>query len=589
MRPPRAPGPPRRPRCAQPRILLASAPDPVRRSSPWAPAAPLASTSPAFTDRPGRARVARPGPAFGRAAQQGPAAGGGGLGSRTEFTLGALRPSPILSTATILRDLTMPVQIYILCSPKDSAHRFELEKRLAPHPRLFSYWSTANTSPGNETAREAEQQLGNSQLAVWLISADFRFSEEQGTEAHRALELERAGTLRIIPVLIRSTTHFEAPYGERQVLPDNGSPVSTWPDSDAAWRNVVAGIRRVAERIAGTNEGPSPSSSLPHAVAPGPSLAAALAQTRTAQDIVGVNERSSPPSSLPQAVASGPSQAVAPEETQAVQDVVGANGRPSPSSSLPQAVASGPSQAVAPEETQAAQEIVSANGRPSPSSSLPQAVASGPSQVVASGPSPGQLIGDGATHQTEGLAIGGQGYRTKGTRVGGPQRPDSSKAQRRAPITIRSLPGWLIGTGVVAILAIAGVLLRLAYALTSEQPGRKEANTSVDPNPVGTGSDTTAAVQLSRCRDSADKILKMYRDCGINTTIVSTDTICNGASVRTVECAASCSDKFDAPTCRCIKNSASSSCEAAMKPYENCVSTCHLSFMLILETLRRHK
>lgn len=47
-------------RCAQPRILLATTADPMRRSSPWAPAALLASSSPALADRKRRACVARP-------------------------------------------------------------------------------------------------------------------------------------------------------------------------------------------------------------------------------------------------------------------------------------------------------------------------------------------------------------------------------------------------------------------------------------------------------------------------------------------------------------------------------------------------
>lgn len=66
-------------RCAQPRILLATTTDPMRRSSPWAPAALLASSSPALADRKRRACVARSPAAFGRAAQRGPAAGGGGF------------------------------------------------------------------------------------------------------------------------------------------------------------------------------------------------------------------------------------------------------------------------------------------------------------------------------------------------------------------------------------------------------------------------------------------------------------------------------------------------------------------------------
>jgi hypothetical protein len=148
----------------------------------------------------------------------------------------------------------MLVHVHILASPKDSAHREELEKQLAPHRDLITYWSSDRILVGEDIDPEVERQLARAQIAVWFISPDFRSMEEQGVEARRALALERAGGLRILPVLVRVTTHYAAPYAGRPVFPDNKVPVSSWNDRDAAWRNVVAGIRKAAQEIAGMSQ-----------------------------------------------------------------------------------------------------------------------------------------------------------------------------------------------------------------------------------------------------------------------------------------------------------------------------------------------
>lgn len=152
----------------------------------------------------------------------------------------------------------MTVRLCILASPQDSTHRLDLEKQLAPHRELLSYWCVSNILPGNDVFSEIERELRRAQIVVWLITPDFRFTEEQSAEARLTLDLERTGSLRVIPVLVRNTTHYAAPYAGRAVFPDNKLPVTAWQDRDLAWRNVVAGIRRVAEEISGIASGYGP-------------------------------------------------------------------------------------------------------------------------------------------------------------------------------------------------------------------------------------------------------------------------------------------------------------------------------------------
>ena len=188
----------------------------------------------------------------------------------------------------------MPVHLYILASSLDTAHREELEKQLVPHRELITRWSVADLSAGSDVARANEQQLAMAQLVVWLISPDFRVAEEQSAEARLALQLERAGALQIIPVLVRVTTHYAAPYIGRKVLPDNKVPVSAWADRDAAWRNVVAGIRTLAQEIAGIPDGYGPV--VPFSRGPAPRIEVPAAAGNHPASVPPV---SAPPVSMP--------------------------------------------------------------------------------------------------------------------------------------------------------------------------------------------------------------------------------------------------------------------------------------------------
>ena len=193
----------------------------------------------------------------------------------------------------------MPIPIYILASAKDAAHREELEKQLTIHRELLSHWSSSDILAGEALAPAIEERLRASRIAVWLISPDFRFAEEPGAEARRALELEQAGVLRIVPVLVRVTTHYRAPYLGRPVLPDNKVPVANWNDRDLAWRNVVAGIRKAAEEIAGV----APSYV---AFSPGPPGATPLPTSAPNAPSVSLAPVSAPPVSVPIRDSKGP-------------------------------------------------------------------------------------------------------------------------------------------------------------------------------------------------------------------------------------------------------------------------------------------
>jgi hypothetical protein len=84
-----------------------------------------------------------------------------------------------------------------------------------------------------------------------LISSDFMASKYcWNKEVEVALERHRAGTARVIPVILRSVSwHEDTPLGNLQALPTGAKPVTLWSDEDEALTDVGQGIRKVVETL----------------------------------------------------------------------------------------------------------------------------------------------------------------------------------------------------------------------------------------------------------------------------------------------------------------------------------------------------
>ena len=145
---------------------------------------------------------------------------------------------------------TTPIFIsFASTSPKDLEGFNDLVAHLSP---LFSSYFIPRCYDSRFGEQSPTVQLINAHLdqatiIVMLISANFLASKQD--EIQRAIELKEAGKAIIIPVLLRSTAWETSPLSQYQRLPSDGQPISLWPDRDAAFTDVVQGIRRVANGI----------------------------------------------------------------------------------------------------------------------------------------------------------------------------------------------------------------------------------------------------------------------------------------------------------------------------------------------------
>src|SRR2546421_8977721 len=139
------------------------------------------------------------------------------------------------------------------CYTREDRHlRDELEKHLSWLKRRYQLtnWHDREILPGEEWEQAIDTHLNTAHLILLLISPDFMASDYCfGKEMQRALERHKAGTCRVIPILLRPTYWEDAPFSSLQLLPTNARPITSWPNPDEAFQNVVTEISRTIKNL----------------------------------------------------------------------------------------------------------------------------------------------------------------------------------------------------------------------------------------------------------------------------------------------------------------------------------------------------
>ena len=150
---------------------------------------------------------------------------------------------------------------YANACPEDTAWFNELTKHLSLlfllYPTLRRYDS--RLSDKNPRSQRIETHLNQANLIILLISADFFDSKQH--ELQQIREIKEAESAHVISVLLRPIDWDIAPLSQYRPLPSDGNPVSLWPNHDAAFTDVVQGIRRIVEEIDSARTKPAQSAS----------------------------------------------------------------------------------------------------------------------------------------------------------------------------------------------------------------------------------------------------------------------------------------------------------------------------------------
>ena len=146
----------------------------------------------------------------------------------------------------------MSYDVFISYSHKDTRMRNELASHLAVlrHQDLIRDWYDGDIVPGTEWEPLTMEQLNTAQIILLLISARFIASTFcYSIELKAAMARHDAGTARVIPILLSDCEWGDTPFAKLKVLPYDGKPVTKWPLRDAAYTDIVQGIKRVIQDL----------------------------------------------------------------------------------------------------------------------------------------------------------------------------------------------------------------------------------------------------------------------------------------------------------------------------------------------------
>ncbi|MDX2032714.1 MAG: TIR domain-containing protein [Blastocatellia bacterium] len=139
-----------------------------------------------------------------------------------------------------------PISLFISYSHIDELLRIELEKQLSAltFEGLDVIWTDRKIGAGQEWEREIIENLDAANVIVLLISSDFLASEYcRNVEMPRALQMHEKQQAIVIPVILRPCLWEVSPLAKIQAFPKDAKPVTTCPNRDEAWLDVVRGIR----------------------------------------------------------------------------------------------------------------------------------------------------------------------------------------------------------------------------------------------------------------------------------------------------------------------------------------------------------
>lgn len=159
----------------------------------------------------------------------------------------------------------MPSVFFSYCHA-DEALRDQLEKQLSMLKRqgVIDTWHDRRIGAGQEIDSAIDNHINSDEIVLLLVSPDFIASDYcYNIEMTRAMERHSANEAIVIPVILRACDWHYAPFGKLLATPEDGKPVTLWPDRDVAFLQVAQAVRKAAERC--RKDMPSPAKQISRA------------------------------------------------------------------------------------------------------------------------------------------------------------------------------------------------------------------------------------------------------------------------------------------------------------------------------------
>jgi CHASE2 domain-containing sensor protein len=155
----------------------------------------------------------------------------------------------------------LAVEVFISYAHEDEVLRGELANhlRLLERRGVIKAWHDRNITAGEEWKSAIDSHLESAKIILLLISADFLDSDYcYDIELKRALERHESKEACVIPVILRPVDWRGSDLEKLTALPKDGRAITSWPNQDEAFKDVVEGLRRAIDSLTGQNHQPTP-------------------------------------------------------------------------------------------------------------------------------------------------------------------------------------------------------------------------------------------------------------------------------------------------------------------------------------------
>ncbi len=142
------------------------------------------------------------------------------------------------------------VRVFVSYSHKDEAMRAKFSSHLSELKKQGAdVWFDGDLHPGDAIDSSIARKLREADVFVALLSPDYLSSAYCQREYNRAMRRRGLGTIKIVGVVVRPCDWKASRAAGFVLLPKDGRPIGQWRSADAAFVDVVAGLRRVVGAV----------------------------------------------------------------------------------------------------------------------------------------------------------------------------------------------------------------------------------------------------------------------------------------------------------------------------------------------------
>jgi hypothetical protein len=173
-----------------------------------------------------------------------------GQGDRS--TSVSVSPAGERATTASGRASVTPLTVFISYAHRDEDLKEDLVMHLAALKRQgkIEAWHDRDIEGGVEWDAVIQTHLEAAEIILLLITPGFLASDACfDRQLQRSIQRHKAGTARVIPILLKPCDWEGTPFSQLQVLPKNQKPVTTWENRDQAFLEIVQEIRRAVDSL----------------------------------------------------------------------------------------------------------------------------------------------------------------------------------------------------------------------------------------------------------------------------------------------------------------------------------------------------